>query len=189
MTPQGPEEINDRIEPEVEEIGEVEQLKQALTEEAAKAEDYLANWQRTQADFENYKRRVVQEKEELSKFANSLIILNFLSAVDDMERAFDSIPPEIAEVGWVEGIKLIESKLLANMEAQGLVPIKTLGETFDPELHEAVRQDNGKEGMIIEEVQRGYTFHGRVLRPSQVIVGNGETEKESEYNPENEAPV
>ncbi len=177
MNPQGPEEINDRTEPEVEEMGEAGQLKQALAEEAAKAENYLVNWQRTQADFENYKRRTVLEKEELSKFANSLIILNFISAVDDLERAFESIPPEIAEVGWVEGIKLIESKLLANMEAQGLVPIKALGETFDPELHEAVRQDNGKDGTILEEVQRGYTFHGRVLRPSQVIVGNGETDK------------
>lgn len=178
MTSQRPEEINGGTEPEVEEMGEIGQLKQALAEEAAKAENYLVNWQRTQADLENYKRRTLQEKEELSKFANSLIILNFISVVDDLERASDSIPPEIAGVGWVEGIKLIESKLLSNMEAQGLVPIKALGEPFDPELHEAVRQDNGKEGMIIEEVQRGYTFHDRVLRPSQVIVGNGETDKE-----------
>ena len=180
MTPQGPEEINGGTEPEAEETGEIGQLKQALAEETAKAENYLANWQRTQADLENYKRRTLQEKEELRKFANSVIILNFLSAVDDLERAFDSIPPAIAEVGWVEGTKLIERNLLVNIEAQGLVPIKALGEPFDPEVHEAVRQDNGKEGMIIEEVQRGYTFHDRVLRPSQVIVGNGETGKEPE---------
>ncbi|MEE8418713.1 MAG: nucleotide exchange factor GrpE [Dehalococcoidales bacterium] len=177
MTLQEPEEINDETEPEVEETGETGQLKQAQAEEAAKAENYLANWQRVQADFENYKRRAVQDKEELRKFANSVIILNFLSVVDDLERAFDSVPSEIADVGWVEGIKLIERKLVANMEAHGLVPIKALGETFDPGLHEAVRQDNGKEGIIIEEVQKGYTLHDRVLRPSQVIVGNGETDK------------
>lgn len=189
MTPQEPEEINDETEPEIEKTGETGQLKQTLSEDAAKAENYLANWQRVQADFENYKRRAVQEKEELRKYANSVIIVNFLTAVDDLERAFDSVPPEIAEVGWVEGIKLIERKLLANMEAQGLVPIKALGETFDPDLHEAVRQDNGKEGMIIEEVQRGYTLHDRVLRPSQVIVGNGETDKGLGNNLENEDPA
>jgi len=188
MTPEESEEVKDGTEPEVEETGEVGNLEQSLIDEAAKAESYLLNWQRTQADFDNFKRRTVQEKEELGKFANSLIILNFISVVDDLERAFDSIPAEIEEVGWVEGIKLIEHKLLANMEANGLVPIKTVGESFDPELHEAIRQDNGKDGMIMEEVQRGYTFHGRVLRPSQVIVGNGETEQSENY-PEDEAPV
>jgi molecular chaperone GrpE len=79
-------------------------------------------------------------------------------------------------MSWVEGIKLVERKLWANLEAQGLSPIKALGEPFDPNLHEAVRQDKGKEGIVIEEVQKGYKLNDRVIRPTMVVVGNGEEE-------------
>jgi len=76
----------------------------------------------------------------------------------------------------VDGISLIERKLQASLEAQGLSPIKALGEPFDPHLHEAIRQDKGKEGIVIGEVQKGYKFHDRVIRPAMVVVGNGEEE-------------
>ncbi|GAG77783.1 unnamed protein product, partial [marine sediment metagenome] len=66
--------------------------------------------------------------------------------------------------------------LQTTLEAQGLSEIKATGEPFDPHLHEAVRQDKGKEGVVIEEVQKGYKFHDRVIRPTKVVVGNGEEE-------------
>ncbi len=183
------EELTNEVEPQVAEAEDLDELKQALAEEKEKAESYLANWQRAQADFINYKRRSEQEKEELSKFANLVLMLNLLSVLDDMERAFTSIPPKLAKLSWVDGIKLIERKLRASLEAQGLSPIKALGEPFDPHLHEAVRQDKGKEGIVIEEVQKGYKLHDRVIRPSRVVVGNGEVEeeKEKENNRENSA--
>jgi molecular chaperone GrpE len=79
----------------------------------------------------------------------------------------------------MDGIRLIEQKFRASLEAQGLTPIKALGEPFDPRFHEAVRQDKGKEGIVIEEFQKGYMLGDRVLRPSKVVVGNGEeAEKE-----------
>ncbi|MEA2086267.1 MAG: nucleotide exchange factor GrpE, partial [Chloroflexota bacterium] len=143
-----------------------------------KVENYLANWQRAQADFINYKRRVEQEKEEISKFANSILMLNLLPILDDLERAFVSIPPRLAELSWVDGIRLIERKLGAILEAQGLSPIKALGESFDPKLHEAAIHGKGKEGTVIEELQRGYRLHDRVIRPAMVVVGNGEEEEE-----------
>jgi len=179
MMPREPEEEqNKEAEPEVTEIEDIETLRQALTEEKAKAEANLAGWQRAQADFINYKRRSEQEKEEVGKFANSVFMLNLLPVLDDFERAYSSIPPRMAKLSWVDGIRLIERKLWAILEAQGLSPIKALGEPFDPILHEAVRQDKGKEGIVIEELQKGYKFYDRVIRPSKVVVGNGEEEKE-----------
>ena len=165
-----------QTEPEVAEIEDIETLRKALTEAKAKAEANLAGWQRAQADFINYKRRSEQEKAELTKFANAILVLNLLPILDDLERAFTSIPPRLAKLSWVDGIKLIERKLWATLEAQGLSPIKALGEPFDPQLHEAVRQDKGKEGIVIEEVQKGYKIDDRVIRPTMVVVGNGEEE-------------
>ena len=77
----------------------------------------------------------------------------------------------------MDGIKLIERKLRATLEAQGLSEIKALGEPFDPHFHEAVMQDKGKEGAVVEEVQKGYKFNDRVIRPTKVVVGNGEEEE------------
>jgi len=162
------------VEPEVSEIEDIASLKQSLAEAKAKAEANLASWQRTQADFINYKRRTEQEKEEINQFAKATLILNLLPALDDLERAFAAIPPRLTKLSWVDGIRLIWSKLQATLEAQGLSEIKATGEPFDPHFHEAVRQDKGKEGVVIEEVQKGYKFHDRVIRPTKVVVGNGE---------------
>ena len=178
MMPREPEEQNN--EPEVTEIEDIETLKQALTEAKSKAEANLAGWQRAQADFVNYKKRSQQEREEIGKFANSMLMLNLLPVLDDLERAFISVPPRLAKLSWVDGIRLIERKLWASLEAQGLSQIKALGEPFDPNLHEAVRQDKGKEGMVIEEVQKGYILNDRVIRPTMVVVGNGEEEEKED---------
>ena len=158
----------------IEQDGDVEILQQALAEEKEKAEKYLGNWQRCQADFANYKRRAEQEKEEIIEFANSVLICNLLPVMDDMERAFASVPAELDESSWTEGIKLIYNNLKATLERQGLTEIKAKGEPFDPHLHEAVMQQEGKEGVIIETAQKGYKFREKVIRPSLVIVGKGE---------------
>ena len=178
IQPEPEERRTEGVEPEVSEIEDIEPLRQALAEERAKAEANLAGWQRAQADFANYKRRSEQEKEEIGKFVNSVLMLNLLPILDDLERATTSIPLRLAKLSWVDGIRLIERKLRAILEAQGLSPIKALGEPFDPTLHEAVRQDKGKEGIVVEELQKGYKFYDKVIRPSKVVVGNGEEEKE-----------
>jgi len=178
MKGQESEDTNSQVESEVAEVEDIEALKQALAEEKAKAEEHLAGWQRAQADFINYKRRTEQDKEEISKFANSILILSILPVLDDLARALTSIPPRLAKLGWVDGIRLIERKLQTSLEAQGLSQIKALGEPFDPNLHEAARMDKGKEGIIIEEIQKGYTLHDRVIRPPKVVVGNGEEVEE-----------
>ncbi len=161
---------------ESEEEEQPEDPEQALAEVREKTEEYLANWQRAQADFVNYRRRSEQEKEELGKFANTQLILSILPVLDDLERAFDSITPEVAELSWVEGIRLIERKLQAGLEAQGVSQIKAMGEPFDPNFHEAAMHGKGEDGMVVQELQKGYMLHDRVIRPARVVVGNGETE-------------
>ena len=178
MTQQDEEAQTNEDEPTVAEVEDVETLKQALAEEKARAEGYLANWQRAQADFINYKRRAEQEREEIGKFANATLMLSLLSILDDLERAFAAIPPKLAQLSWIDGVRLIERKLRANLEAQGLSQIESLGEPFDPNLHEAAMHGKGKEGIVIEALQKGYKFRDRVIRPTMVVVGNGEEEEE-----------
>ncbi|MFC1903040.1 nucleotide exchange factor GrpE [Chloroflexota bacterium] len=167
-----------QAEPEVAEVEDVEALKKALAEEKERGEGYLANWQRAQADFINYKRRSEQEKEEISRFANATLMFGLLSILDDLERAFASVPPKLAKLSWVDGISLIERKLRGSLEAHGLSQIKALGEPFDPNLHEAAMHGKGKEGIVIEELQKGYKLRDRVIRPAMVVVGNGEEKEE-----------
>ena len=171
--------LTNEVESEVAEE-DIEALKQSLSEERAKAEGHLANWQRAQADFINYKRHSEQEKEEIGKFANALLMLNLLPILDDLERAFTSIPSHLARLTWVDGIRLIERKLQASLEAQGLSQIKALGEPFDPNFHEAAMHGKGKEGIVVEELQKGYKLHDRIIRPVMVVVGNGEEEEKKE---------
>jgi molecular chaperone GrpE len=165
---------------EVIEVEEVASLKQALAEETQKAEANLAGWQRAQADFINYKRRSEQEKADIGQYAKGELMLKLLPVLDDLERALAAIPPRQAKLGWVEGVPLIERKLRATLEAEGLEPIKALGEPFDPRFHEAVMQGKGKEGIVVEEIQKGYKLQDRVIRPSRVVVGSGEEGKGGE---------
>ncbi len=146
-------------------------LEQALFEEKEKSGRYLANWQRAQADFINYKKRAEQEKKETVEFANSELILGLLTVADDLERAFASLPSRRSKSSWIEGIKLVYNKFRAILEARGLTEIDAKGKPFDPHLHEAVMHQEGEEDIVIEEIQKGYKLKNRVLRPSKVIVG------------------
>lgn len=166
--------------PEVAEELDVETLSKALAEEKEKAEKYLANWQRAEADFSNYKRRTEQERNELGNSANAALILSLLPALDDLERAFASLPPEAADHTWVEGMRLIQRKLQGVLEAQGLAEIKAVGEVFDPNLHEAVAHHEGEEGVVIGEVQKGYKLGDKVLRPTLTVVGKGKEDQADE---------
>ena len=169
---------NETAEP-IAEVVDIETLKQALADEKEKAESNLAGWQRAQADFANYKRRTEQELQEIGKLANANLMLNLLPVLDDFERALNNAPGNQADVTWVDGIKLIDRKLQGALEAMGLSQIKALGEPFDPNIHEAVMQAKGKEGMVIEELEKGYMFQDKIIRPTKVVVGSGE-EKEEE---------
>jgi molecular chaperone GrpE len=153
---------------------EVAALKAQVEELRVKAEENLAGWQRTQADFENYRRRSEQEKAELGDMARGGLVLALLPFLDDTERALAAIPADAAEAGWVDGIRMIARKFYSILTAQGVSPIKALDEAFDPNYHEAVTQAPGAEGVVVQEFERGYMFGHRIIRFSKVAVGNGE---------------
>jgi molecular chaperone GrpE len=189
MIPREPEanKNNNEVAPEttadITEIEDTEALKKLLAEEKERAEGYLANWQRAQADFINYKRRIEQERGETAKFATAILMASLLPILDDFDRAFGSIPAKLAKLSWVDGIRLIERKLWADLEAQGLSRIEAVGKPFDPNFHEAAMHAKGEEGIVIGELQKGYMLHDRVIRPAMVVVGNGEAaEKKEEQN-------
>lgn len=152
---------------------DIESVTRALAEEKEKAEKYLANWQRAEADLVNFKKRSEQEKAEITKFANAVLVMSLLPILDDFERALDNVSIKLAGLTWVDGIRLIQRKLQAVLESQGLSQIEALGNDFDPAVHEAVLEEEGEEGKVIEELQKGYKFHERVLRPAMVKVGKG----------------
>ena len=142
------------------------------------ASKYMANWQRAEADFQNYKRRTEQEREELRRFGNVSLIINLLPIIDDFERAFGSLDGHLVGLSWFDGIYLIYRKLNQLLENAGVRPIEAEGQPFDPRFHEAVAHVDGEEGKVLSEVQRGYKLHDRVLRPAMVVVGKGKAETE-----------
>lgn len=154
----------------------IDELAQALSAEKERAEANLAGWQRAAADFQNYRKRTEQERSDLVRNANADLIRRFLPVIDDMERAFQTIPPDITSLPWVEGMKLIERKFLSILEQEGVTPYDAVGQEFDPAFHEAVTHepsDAADDGKVIGEIQKGYRLRDRVLRPALVRVGKG----------------
>ncbi|MBI2845486.1 MAG: nucleotide exchange factor GrpE, partial [Chloroflexi bacterium] len=146
-------------------------LRQALDQAKAKAEEYLDQWRRERAEFSNYKKRSEKEKEELVKLANALLVAKILPILDDFDRAAATLPYELREMTWLDGVFLIQRKLQLALEQEGLVPFGEVGDKFDPNLHEAVSHDEGtghKDEHISAILQKGYRLGDRVLRPAMV---------------------
>lgn len=163
---------------------EADSLRQELAQEKSKAEGYLANWQRAQADYINLKKRTEQERSETTRFANAQLIANLLPVIDDLERALASLPAKLANQSWTDGIGLIHRKMIAALENQGLAEIKALGESFDPNLHEAALYREGEKDKVVEVLQKGYKLYDKVVRPAVVVVG--EDKKEEKQNKESQ---
>src|SRR3989304_1505727 len=163
---------------------DVDTLKRQVEEEKQKAEGYLANWQRAQADFINYKRRTEQEKNDLTKFSPAMLILNLLPVMDDLERALSTVPTALAGLSWFDGLRLIHRKLVAILENQGLPAIEAEGKDFDPNLHEAIMHVEGEEGKVVQVMQKGYKLHDRIIRPALVTVGQNPLETGEEQGQE-----
>jgi molecular chaperone GrpE len=156
----------------------IEALERELADVTAKSEEHLYNWQRSAADFSNYKRRTDEERSQLGQFSNAILIGKLLAVLDDFDRALESVPPE-AHDAWIEGVKLVERKLRGVLESEGVSPIEAVGQAFDPNLHEAVAHEETSahpDNEVIGEVQRGYRLHDRVIRPSLVRVANNPKE-------------
>jgi molecular chaperone GrpE len=155
-------------------LEQLTEAEAALARTREQADENLRNWQRAAADFSNYKRRTEDERKAVNLLANAVLLSRLLAVIDDFDRALESVPEDIHE-GWLDGIRLVERKLQALLEAEGVTPIEAIGQPFDPNLHEAVVHEETTEhpdNTVIGEVQRGYLLHERVLRPSLVRVAN-----------------
>ena len=145
--------------------------EQALEEERARAGQYLANWQRTQADLSNFRKRSDQEREDRIRYANAALMSSVLPVLDDLERALANIDQKLAGLTWIDGIRLVHHRLINALTAHGATPIDAFGKDFDPHEHEAVMYGEGDEGKVVAELQKGYKLHNQLLRPAMVVVG------------------
>jgi molecular chaperone GrpE len=173
----GQAEAMERENSNVQEAATVEALRQELAKEKERAEANLASWQRSAADFQNYKRRVEQEREEIARLSNAALIINLLPLMDDLERALASVDTRLAGMTWLDGLRLIHRKFEALLEMNGVTEIEADGQDFDPNVHEAVTFGPGEDNRVIAVVQKGYRLGGRVLRPAMVVVGKQEQQE------------
>lgn len=152
---------------------DLEQLQAELDEAKAKASEYLDGWQRAMAEFANYKKRIEREQTLNQHMAKANVIKHFLDIFDDLDRALKNRPEAGDAGGWVDGIELINRKFLTYLQNEGVEPIEAEGQFFDPNLHEAISQEDHADlesGQIIGVVQQGYRLGDRVLRPARVRV-------------------
>jgi len=147
---------------------------------AAPAEpEFKADLQRMAADFANYRKRNDAERAEFAKFAKADLITKLLDVLDGYDRALATVPADLRSQPWIEGMWLVERKLRQVLEAEGLVAVESLGEPFDPHLHEAVAHTESPEpeGTVIQEFQKAYRLHDRVIRPALVAVAKATTKE------------
>jgi len=147
-------------------LEEVDHLKQ-------KVDEFSDGWQRERAEFANYRKRMSRDL-DAQKINNKIdLIKKYLAVKDDLERALKNMPAALTDEPWIDGIHLINQKLLNLLDGEGIQTIPAEGAAFDPEIHEAISHEDNPEvesGFIIEVVQQGYTIGERVVRPSQVRV-------------------
>ncbi len=156
-----------------EEPTDVEGLRARLEEEKDKAGQHYASWQRSAADYANYKRRMDEERAEVGRLASAALVINLLPLMDDIERALRNVDVKLAGLTWIDGIWLIYRKFEAVLQNAGVTEIEADSQTFDPNVHESISEAEGEEGKVISVVQKGYALGDRVIRPAMVIVGNG----------------
>lgn len=151
-------------------LAEVEALKKQLEETQSKASEYRDSWMRSQADFQNYRKRLERDHELTYTSMKGDIVKKILPVLDDLERALQNRP---ADGAWANGIELIARKLQNTLENEGVKRIQAEGTEFDPNFHEAISHepaDGVKSGFVIGVVQNGYMLGERVIRPALVRV-------------------
>jgi molecular chaperone GrpE len=155
--------------------GETEKLIKELEEFRAKSEEHYQRYLRTQADFENFRRRTRQEKEELIKYASASLIEQLLPVYDNFERAL-AVSKEKGDFdSLLKGVDMIFRQFDQVLAQEGLKKIESVGKPFDPAYHQAIMQvesDEHEQGTVIEEIQSGYMLKEKVLRPAMVKVSS-----------------
>ena len=164
---------------------QVETLEKVLETEKKRSEEYLTQLRYARADIENLKKRFDRQLEEAKTYANERILIELLDVVEELEMAVKSAASCGSAETLIQGVEITLKKFTKILENEQVSPIKSVGEPFDPEKHNAVAriEKEGVEGCtIIEEVRRGYTMRGKVIRPSivKVVVPSSQSHKETE---------
>lgn len=139
------------------------------------AQEYLAGWQRTRAEFANYKKRVEREMKDSARMGSLDAVSKVLPIIDDFERALNNVPDDLQDNAWVSGMTLLFKKfekLLAESDVTILDPV---GQPFDPNQHEAIGMDESdtvESGHVTVTLQKGYVSGDKILRPALVRVAN-----------------
>jgi molecular chaperone GrpE len=156
---------SEKIETKVD--NEIEILKKNIEELNDK---YL----RLLSDYDNFRKRTLREKADLIKSASSYLLTEFLPVADDFDRALEAVNNATDIKSVAEGLNLIKQKFTSVLTRNGVEPIKSIGEKFDVDFHEALTtqptEDESKKGIIVDEIQKGYILNGKVLRYSKVVV-------------------
>ncbi len=164
---------SDSEEPVAEEKSAAEEVPDAKEGPAAEP-DWKERYARTLADFDNYRKRMARDREELAQFAAKDILKDLLSTVDNLALALDKA--ENKEDPFVQGVKLAYDGFLKVLADHGATPLDSVGEPFDTNFHDALAQlpsADVPEGTVMNEVKRGWLLHGKLLRPAQVVVSSG----------------
>jgi len=156
------------------EVGKtVEQFEQELSKERKRAEEYFKQLQYLQADFDNYRKRVEKEMAEVKQTSNESLVKSLLGVLDELGLCTDIAKKTNDVEGMLKGVEMVLKNLYSILESQGLSHIEAVGSRFDPIRHEAaerVLDANHTEGTVVGEIRKGFTFKGRVIRPSLVKV-------------------
>jgi len=150
-----------------------EKKEELNLEECQKQRDeYLAGWQRARADLLNYKKEEMERFEQVLKFAGEEFVLKVLPILDNFNLIEKKLPEDLKEEENIKGVLQLKKQIEDFLKSQGVEEIKC-GEKFDPNFQEAVEtieKEEGESGTILEEIQKGYTINGRILRPAKVKV-------------------
>jgi molecular chaperone GrpE len=154
-------------------LEEIKMLQKELAETQLKANEYLDGWQRSRAEFANYKKRIERDQSEVQQQAAGRIARRYLEVVDDLDLALKNRPQDGDGAVWANGVELVYRKLLNFLDSEGVKSMKVLGEVFDPNFHEAISlepSDAVPSGHVFEVLKQGYLLGDRVLRPALVRV-------------------
>ncbi|MDQ8736731.1 nucleotide exchange factor GrpE [Paenibacillus sp. LHD-38] len=155
--------------------GEGQEEDSRYAELVKQADESQQRFLRAQADFDNFRRRTMKEKEELGQYASMKLIGQLLPVVDNFERAVAAASVNGDFESLAKGVDMIFRQLEQTLEQEGLKAMNVVGEPFNPEFHQAIMQvdsDEHEEGIVVEEVQKGYILKDKVLRPAMVKVSS-----------------
>lgn len=154
---------------------EMEEIKEQLESKSKQCEEYKDALQRMAAEFDNYKKRTAREKESIYVDAVSDVVSAFLPVVDNIERALQACAGDNSAQSLKEGFELVKRQAVNSLKSLGVEEIKSTGEEFNPEFHNAVmhvEDDTYGQNVIVEELQKGYMYKDKVIRYSMVKVAN-----------------